>query len=122
MTKELSGPVCRRLKISNVTTRSGIARSPWIADRAIDDQPMPNEQHQNCAESGANQACSLIQAVPADALADKGGQECAGDAKHGRQNEAGRIVGSWSQQASDQASDKTNDDDPENIHGNSPRW
>src|SRR5947209_14144462 len=93
-------PFCSSFKISNVTARSGIARSRWIADRAIDHQPMPNEQHQNRAEGGANQACTLIQAVPTDALADKGGQECPGDAKDGRENEAGWIVGSWSQQAS----------------------
>jgi ATP-dependent Clp protease adaptor protein ClpS len=77
---------------------------------------VPNEQDDQCADNGANQARALIGPVPTDRLADKSGDESAGDAEQRRENETGWIIWSRRQQARDDAGDKTDDDHPDNVH------
>ena len=66
---------------------------------------MPDEQDDQRADNGADQARALIGPVPADRLADEGGEEGAGDAEQRRENETGWIVWSRRQQARDDARD-----------------
>ena len=43
-------------------------------------QPVPDEQHEHGADSRGNETSTLIKPVPADGLADEGGDEGAGNA------------------------------------------
>jgi hypothetical protein len=49
-------------------------------------------------------------------LSEKGGNEGASDAEQRRQNEAGRIVRSGQQIPGNDAGNKTNDNDPKDVH------
>jgi hypothetical protein len=55
-------------------------------------QAVPDEQHEDGADRRSEQSRALVRPVPADRLTDEGGDEGAGDAEQGRQNEPGRIV------------------------------
>ncbi len=60
--------------------------------RAARDQPVPDEQHHQRADRGGDEAGSLIRAVVADGLAYPRREKCAGNAEHGSQDEAARII------------------------------
>jgi hypothetical protein len=77
---------------------------------------VPHEQHDHRADDGADQARALVGPVPADRLADPGGDEGAGDAKQRGEDEARRVVGTGRQEARDDAGDKTDDDGPQYAH------
>ena len=64
----------------------------FFADHAAGDQPVPDEQHHQCADGRGDEAGALVGAVMADRLADEGREERAGDAEYGGQDEAARIV------------------------------
>ena len=49
----------------------------------MDHEPVPDEQHDERAERRGDETGALIGPVPADGLAEKGGDEGAGDSKHG---------------------------------------
>ena len=53
---------------------------------------MPDEEYDDRAHDRAEKAGALVWAVPADGLADKRGDECAGDAEERCENKARRIV------------------------------
>src|SRR5262245_34324581 len=78
---------------------------------------MPDEWHDHGAHGRADQSGTFAGAIPADGLAEKGGDERTDDAEHHGEDEAGGIVGAGSEQTSDQARDEADDDDPENAHG-----
>jgi len=47
----------------------------------MDHEPVPDEQHDERAERRGDETSALIGPVPADGLADKGGDEGAGDSQ-----------------------------------------
>src|SRR5947209_3187822 len=83
-----------------------------IGNHAAGDQPVPDEQHHQRADRGGDEAGALVGAVMTDRLTDEGGEKRTGDAEHGGQDEAARIVRPRRKQARDDCGDKANDDDP----------
>jgi hypothetical protein len=51
-------------------------------------EPVPDEQHDHCTNGRANKASPLIKPIPADDLANKGGDECSNDPEHSCENKA----------------------------------
>src|SRR5262252_2068958 len=78
-------PTARRRRVR----LSGHARIP---NDAMDHEPVPDEQHDERAERRGDETGTLIGPVPADGLADKGGDEGAGDTQRSGQDEAFRLV------------------------------
>ena len=78
---------------------------------------MPDEQDDQRADDGDDHSGALILPIPADRLSDEGGNKCAADAKERGENKACWIVRPRRHNARDNASDKTNDDHSENVHG-----
>src|SRR5882757_10159548 len=92
-----------------------------IGDHAAGHQPVPDEQHDQGADGGGDEARALIGAVMADRLADEGGQKRTDDAEYRGQDEPARVVGAGRKQARDDSGDKADDDDPDNAaHGCGP--
>src|SRR5580692_12480737 len=106
-----SGRWCAKRRRLKIASRAGVGN---LVGRH---QPVPDEQHHQRADHGADETGALILAIPADRLADEGCEEGAGDAEHRGENEARRIVRPRRQEARDDAGDKTDDDDPEYVHG-----
>src|ERR1700747_1758262 len=86
-----------------------------ILDHTAGHQAVPDEQHDQRADGGGDEACTLLRAVMADRLTDEGRQERADDAQHGGQDEAGRIVRPRRQKGGDNACNEADDDDPDNA-------
>src|SRR5215813_14958085 len=63
-----------------------------IADDAIYHESVPDKQHDERPEGCADETCALIEPVPADGLADEGGDESAGDSQRSGKDEALRFV------------------------------
>jgi hypothetical protein len=78
---------------------------------------VPDEQHHDRAHHGCDQTGALIEPVPADHLADEGGQESADDAEDRGQDESLRIVGPGREKARNDPSDEANHDNPKDVHG-----
>jgi hypothetical protein len=98
------------------------AGSAWIAHNVVDDQSVPDEQHDQRADAGADQAGALVEPVPSDGLTDEGGEESARDPEQCRQDETARLVRPRRQEASDDAGDEPDDDDPDDVrHHDLPR-
>jgi hypothetical protein len=57
------------------------------------------------ADGRRDEARALVGAVPADGLADEGGQEGAGDAEHDGQDESRHRVGTGHDQTREKACD-----------------
>src|SRR3954451_17255098 len=81
---------------------------------------MPDEEYDDGAHDGSDQAGALVRPIPADHLPDERGKECAHDAKNSRKNKAGRIICAGSEEPCDNPGEKPDDDDPENIHDEPP--
>src|SRR6185312_2632260 len=79
---------CRRSR----SARAGIGKD------AMHDEPVPDEEHDERADRGADEARTLVEPIPADRLADEGRDEGADDPQHRRQDEAPRLVGPWRQE------------------------
>src|SRR4029077_3044089 len=94
-----------------------VAPRAGVGDLVGRHQPVPDEQHHKRADHGADQAGALIGPIPADRLADEGCDERANDAEHGGEDEARRIVRSRRQKTRDDAGNETDDDDPDDVHG-----
>src|ERR1700756_5358054 len=108
-------PTARRRRVR----LSGHARIPHDA---MDHEPVPDEQHDQRAERRGDETTALIGPVPADGLADKGGDEGAGDSQHSGQDEAFRLVRTRGKDARDQAGDEAYYDDPDDVpHKRSPK-
>ncbi len=45
--------------------RAGVARRAQIADNMVDHKPVPDEQHDQCADGGADKTRALIEPIPA---------------------------------------------------------
>ena len=90
--------------------RSGVAAS----------KEAPEQEHDNRSDHCTDQPGSLVRAVPAQCLPQKGRQESTRDAQNGRQDEACGLVGAWVKEFSDDASDKADHDGPENTHSSLP--
>src|SRR5471030_2435487 len=93
----------------------------WIAVIAYDTachQPMPDEQGDQRADRCGKEARTLIRPVPSNHLPDECGDKRTGNPKHGREDEAGGIIWSRRQQASNDTADEPNRDDPNDArHG-----
>jgi len=81
---------------------------------------VPDEQHDDRADDGAEEAGALVRAIPAYGLADERRDECTGDAEERRQDKARRVVRARRQKARDDSGDKADDDDPNDLHGETP--
>jgi hypothetical protein len=57
--------------------RAGVGGIARIADHAVDDQPVPDKEHEQRAKRGADEASTLIEPIPADSLANERGDERA---------------------------------------------
>src|SRR5262249_37525276 len=69
-----------------------------------------------------DETSTLVEPVPADGLADEGGDEGAGDSKHGGKDEAFRLVRTRRKHARDQAGNEADDDHPDDVpHDDLPR-
>src|SRR5262245_28610600 len=98
---------------------AGVAR---VANDAMNHEPIPDEQHDERADRSGDETSTLIEPVPADALTDEGGDEGAGDSKHGGKDEAFRLVRSRRKHARDQAGNEADDDHPDDVpHDDLPR-
>src|ERR1700704_745363 len=86
-----------------------------VRDGAARHQPVPDEQHHQRADGRGDEAGALVGAVMADGLADKGRQKRAGNAEHGGEDEAARIVRTRRKQSRDDSGYEADDDDPENA-------
>ena len=101
------------LEPAALARRGRIGRCARIADGAVDHEPVPDEQDDQRADGRGDEARALIDPVPADGLADEGGEECAGNSEQRGQDEARRVVRSRRQNARDDAGDEADEDDPE---------
>src|ERR1700730_13483610 len=90
----------------------GVAR---IGHGAVGHQPVPDEQHEQRADSRADKTRALIEPVPTDCLADEGCDERAGDPEPGRQYEAARAIRTGREETRDDAGDEANHSDPDNV-------
>src|SRR5262245_29981917 len=85
-------------------------------------EPVPDEQDDEGAERRGDETSALIGPVPADSLADEGGDEGTADSKHGGKDEAFRLVRTRRQHARDQAGTEADDDHPDDVpHDDLPR-
>src|SRR5262249_62012401 len=87
-----------------------------VAPPAGHDQAMPHEEHENGADRGANETRPLVQTIPAELLAQVGRNERPGDPNQRGEHEARRVVGPGKQMACDDAGNKADKDDPEDVH------
>src|SRR5262249_59586813 len=55
---------------------AGVAR---VANDVMNHEPVPDEQHYERADRSGDETSTLIKPVPADALADEGGEEGTGE-------------------------------------------
>src|SRR5215470_9850023 len=108
-------PTTRRRRVR----LSGHARIP---NDAMDHEPVPDEQHDERAERRGDETGALIGPVPADGLADKGGDEGPGDSQRSGKDEAFRLVRTRRNHARNQAGNEADDDDPDDVpHDDLPR-
>ena len=54
----------------------------------VNHKPVPDNQHDHCANGRADKTRVLSELIPAEGLANKGCNECAGDPKNGCENKA----------------------------------
>lgn len=88
-----------------------------IPDDARSHQPVPNKQNNQRAKGSADESGALIHPVETCGLADKSGQQGASNAHERRDEKSPRLVRSGRKQASDDAGDKPDNDNPEeNTH------
>src|SRR6266511_5530800 len=105
--------------------RAGVGGIARIADHAVDDQPVPDKEHEQRAKRRADEASTLIEPIPTDSLADERGEERACDSQHRCEDEAFRLVRTRGKYARDQTGNEADDDDPDDVpHDNLPqrRW
>lgn len=89
-----------------------------VADDMVDDKPVPDEQDDHGADSRADKTGSLIEPVPADGLANKGGNECADNLQNSCKNKTSRAIRSRRYKTRDEAGDEPDHNDPDNVrHG-----
>lgn len=90
-------------------------RRGWIAKNMVDNQPVPDEQHDQRTYGRTDKSGALIEFVPADGLANKCANKCAANSEHSRQNESGRLIRSRRHKARNSAGDESNHNDPDDI-------
>ena len=78
----------------------------------MDHESVPDKQHDERPEGCADETCALIEPVPADGLADEGGDESAGDSQRSGKDEALRFVRTRRNHARNQAGNEADYDDP----------
>src|SRR5215510_16070873 len=101
--------------------RAGIGVCAGVGNGVANDEPVPDEQHDERADGRGDKARALVDPIPADGLADEGCQKGACDAEHGGQNETTRIIWSWRKQPRNDPGDEANHDDPDEArHDNLP--
>src|SRR5215510_6173877 len=121
------GPFCMPLRTSRspiVLPLSGTRRpvgpgDAGVVDNALNSEPVPDDKHDERADSGPNKASTLLRPIPADTLADPRGHECAGDPQDCRQYESLRIVRPGEEKSGDDASNQANQEDPDKSAQNS---
>src|SRR5215467_13610747 len=92
---------------------AGIGVSARVGNGVVNDEPVPDEQDDERAKGRRDEAGALVDPIPADGLADEGGQKSACYSKHGGQNETTRIVWSRRQHSRDDAGNEADHDDPD---------
>ncbi len=95
------------LRPAALRSRAGVARRAPIADNTVDHKPVPDEQHGQCADGGADKTRALIEPIPADCLANKGGHDRASDPEHSCENKARWLIRSRRHLARDEAGDES---------------
>src|SRR5262249_22184914 len=99
---------------------AGVAR---VGNGVVGDERVPDKQNDHRADGRADKTSTLIEPVPADGLADEGGEESAGDPQHRGQEETLRIVWARREHARNQAGDEADHDDPDDVpHDDLPRF
>ena len=83
------------LLFGSVRWRQIAARQARIIDNALNDEAMPNQEDDEGAQGGADEARALVWSIPTYALADPGGTERAGDTEYGREDKSLWVVGAW---------------------------
>src|SRR6202020_1846246 len=84
---------------------------------AVRDQPVPDEEHDDCAHDGPDQTGALVNRIQADFLADEGGDESADDAQQRRQYEPLRIFGPGRQKARNDSGNEPENERPKTLEG-----
>ena len=85
-------------------------------------ESVPDEQYDHRAKRPANETGPLIEPVPSDGLPDERRKEGAGDTEQRRQDETRRLVWARRQEASDDAGDEADHDNPDDVrHDKLPR-
>src|ERR1700730_2488990 len=113
----LASPLSSKLSLEAAARRGARAagRVARIGHNASGHQPVPDEQHYHRANDRADETRALVEPVPTDSLAYEGCYERAGDPEPGRQYEAGRAIRTGRDETRDDARDKANHDDPDNV-------
>src|ERR1041384_8557734 len=93
---------------------------PLADRRAAPSEEAPDEEDNHRAYDGANQARAFSRLIPADRLAQIGGDKGSHDAKHGREDEALGLILSRGDQLSDDACNEANEDRPKDAHFSPP--
>src|SRR3954447_2478915 len=88
-----------------------------VGCRRASDTPTPryhpiNEQDDDGANDGADQACAFAWAIPAERLAEIGGNKRTDDSQNSGQNETGGLIVSGHDELRNDAGDEANDDCP----------
>src|SRR4051812_25357144 len=80
------------------------------------DHETVQEQQDDRADDGAEEACTLAGPVPSHGLPEIGCDERADNSQNGRQDEALGLVLAGHEELGDHADNKSNDNRPDNAH------
>ena len=92
-----------------------LIRSAGPDEDMVGDEPVPDEQHNQCTDGRADKSRALIELIPADGLTNKGGHECAADPEHSCENKARWLIRSRRHKARDDARDESNHNNPDDV-------
>src|SRR5262249_56596067 len=91
-------------------------------ENAIYHDSVRDKQHDDRPGVCADETCAVMEPVPADGLADEGGDESAGDSQRSGKDEALRFVRTRRNHARNQAGNEADYDDPDDVpHDDLPR-
>jgi hypothetical protein len=76
----------------------------------------PDHENNDGPDHRTDQACAFACPVSPHRLAKEGGDERAHDAQNSGQNEPRRLVRTWHEELGNHASNKPNDDGPDDTH------
>src|SRR6202790_1610044 len=94
--------------------------SPHRLRRAAAYDGAPDDQEDHRADDGADEAGPLPGLIPADLLAEPGGDKRADDAEDGGENEPARLVRPADEQLGNNAGAETDKAGPDDVQGVAP--